>query len=170
MKCLVQAPGLGHTVMEPTAAFGAAVWLAMQAPKVCDLALHQLERLILSPQDASSYVLLSLPDGQGWKPHVWLSYAEMDPLHEKRYVANPAAALPAQAWRSGDRLWMLHLIGPHGYDLETHRQVRTLFANRTARTLSPRSHLLGQRVCVWRGAQCAPSMAQAYWQQRPILA
>jgi hemolysin-activating ACP:hemolysin acyltransferase len=170
MSYLIHAPGLGQSSMEHTAAFGAAVWLAMQAPKVRDLALHQLERLVLQPQSAASFVLLSKPEGSGWKPHAWMSYAHLDATHEKNHVANPAAPLPDSAWHSGDRLWILHLIAPCGYELDTHRQVQALFANRTARTLSPRSFMLGQRVNIWRGANCPAQDAHAYWQQRPILA
>lgn len=171
MDCRIHAPGLGHQEMDSTAAFGAAVWLAMQAPKVKDVALHQLNGLVLQPQTAQSDVLISRSDGSGgWRPHLWLAYARLSAEAERDYARNPALILPQSAWQSGDRLWLVHIIAPLGFDSQMFKILRRLFAAQTARSLSPSSHWRGQQVLVWRGAQCTLQDATNYWRQRPIEA
>lgn len=171
MKYLVHAPGLGHAQLQPPEAFGAAVWLAMQAPKVKNLALHQLSQLVLQPQAAHSDILVMSLDQSGkWQPRLWLAYAQMSAEHERDYVRNPSVPLPAQAWHSGDRLWLLHLIAHPQYDHALHQVLQDLFTQRSARSLSPDSHRNGQRIVTWRGTDCNHTQAQTYWQQRPILA
>lgn len=171
MSHLIHAPGMGRTTMESSAAFGAVVWLAMQAPRVHELPLHQLNRLVLQPQAAGCEVLISSEDGNGtWRPRLWLSYAHLSAEFERDYVRDPSMPLPAQAWHSGDRLWLMHLIAPDGFERMLLRTVRNVFAKRCARSLSPRSRWSGQRVMVWCGSGCSPADAKDFWRHRPILA
>lgn len=170
MEHLIHAPGLGHNAMDRMEAFGAAAWLAMQAPRVKDLRLAQLNRLILQPQDALCDVLICADDGNGWTPRLWAAYAQFDALHEATYFRDPSQPIGRQAWRSGDRLWMLHLVAPSGYSRDLHRLLQELFAGRAARSLSPRSHLHGQRLVVWCGKGCSTTDARQFWANRPLQA
>jgi cytolysin-activating lysine-acyltransferase len=162
---------MGRIGMDATAAFGAAVWLAMQAPKVKDLLLHQLNQLVLQPQAAGCEVLISSPDAEGkWRPRLWLAYAYLSAEFEREYVLDPSMPLPPQAWHSGDRLWLLHVIAPNGFEQELRRTLRELFAAHSARSLSPHSRWSGQRLVVWRGFGCSRTDTIEFWRQRPILA
>lgn len=171
MEYRIHAPGLGYHAMDRVAAFGAAARLAMQAPRIKDLRFAQLNRLILQPQDALCDVLICADDGNnGWTPRLWAVYAQFDAQNEGAYVRDPSQPIGLGAWRSGDRLWMLHLVAPTGYSVDLHLLLQKLFAGRTARSLSPRSHLLGQRLVIWRGKGCTTTGARRFWADRPIPA
>ena len=170
MTFLVHAPGLGRSVMDSAAAFGAAVSLAMSAPKAKHLAVYELEQIILQPQTAQSHVLVAKQVSGSWSPIAWLAYANLSAEYERTYMRNPNQPLPTSAWRSGDRLWALNLIAAAGYASELRPVLKNLFASRTARSLSPHSYSRGQKVVVWRGSGCTQSDAKQFWRQRPILA
>lgn len=170
MKYLIHAPGLGHRAMDTVSAFGSAVWLAMQARRVMDLRLAQLNRLILQPQQSLCDVLICEDDGHGLTPRLWAAYAQFDAQHERAYVRDPSQPLNPDAWNSGERLWMLHLVAPLGFSRDLHRLLQGLFEGCTARSLSPRSHLRGQRLVIWRGQGCSTTDAQHFWADRPIQA
>lgn len=170
MKYIVHAPGLGYRAMDTVSAFGSAVWLAMQARRVMDLRLAHLNRLILQPQQALCDVLICEDDGHRLTPCLWAAYAQLDALHESAYVRDPSQPLSPGAWNSGDRLWMLHLVAPLGFGRDLQRLLQGLFEGCTARSLSPRGHLSGQRIVVWRGQGCCTTEAQRFWAERPIQA
>lgn len=170
MKYLIHAPGLGRRAMDTVSAFDSAVWLAMHARRIMDLRLIQLNRLVLQPQQALCDVLICEDDGHGLTPRLWAVYAQFDALHEGAYVRDSSQPLSPGAWNSGERLWILDLVAPLGYSREIHRILRDLFAGCTARSLSPRSHLQGQRLVVWRGRGCSSTEAQRFWAARPIQA
>lgn len=171
MKYLIHAPGLGHMGMEAAAALGAAVWLAIQSPRVKDMAVHQLNQVLLQPQAAGCHVLIASEDAQGgWTPCVWLAYAQMNAQFERDYMRNPSLPLPASAWQSGDRLWLLHLLAPNGFNPSLKKMLKDLFAGRSARHLNPDAYRVGQRVLISRGAGCSRTEAKHYWQERSILA
>lgn len=130
MNQLIHAPGLGHPAMDRVAAFGAAVWLAMQAPRIGELQLALLDQLILQPQQAQRDVLICRQDGHGWPPQLWAAYAQFDASAERAYVRDPSRCPAPGAWASGDRLWMLHLIAPQNYSPDLHRRQQALFASR----------------------------------------
>jgi hemolysin-activating ACP:hemolysin acyltransferase len=171
MKYLIHAPGMGRTEMDAATALGLAAWLAMQAPKVKDLAVHQLNQLLLQPQIAQSDVLIAKADGDGrWVPSLWLSYAHFSAEFERDYMQNPSLPIPSSAWASGDRLWGLNLLAPSAFDQTLLRLLQDLFAGKSLRSISPVSHRMGQRVVIWRGSDCSRIDAKKYWQERPILA
>jgi cytolysin-activating lysine-acyltransferase len=130
--------------MDATAAFGAVIWLAMQAPEVKDLMLHRLNQLVLQPPTAGCEMPISIPDAEGkWRPRLWLAYAHLSAEFERDYVRAPSMLVPPQAWHSGDRLWLMHVIAPNGFEQELRRTPQDLFAARSARSLSPIARGLG---------------------------
>lgn len=170
MTYLVHAPGFGRPLLDGMAELGAALWLGMQAPKVRELRLGQCHQVFVQAQLAQTSVLVVSQHPGGWTPTLWLAYAALSPSHEAQYVRNPAQALPQDAWHSGDRLWLMHLVAHKTFTPEALGVVRDLFKGRTARTLSPRSHRFGQKVLICRGRGVRLSDARRYWQSRPILA
>jgi hemolysin-activating ACP:hemolysin acyltransferase len=169
MTFLIHAPGLGHNTMDEMAAFGAAMWLGMQAKRSRELQLDQCTQFFLDPHLAKSYLLLASTSTQGYIPLLWLAYARFSPQCEAKYIQDPDAPLVPNEWNSGDRLWFLHLAAQGNLSPSVKSTLRSLFSRQTARSLSPRSHIRGPAVMVWRGDQVSPSQAHTFWAQRPIL-
>ena len=170
MTFLIHAPGLGHNAMDEMAAFGAAMWLGMQAKRSRMLRLEQCAHFFLDPQLAKSYLLLASTSPQGYIPLLWLAYARFDPKSEADYIHDPDKPFAPHVWDSGDRLWFLHLVAQGTLSRCVKNTLRTLFAHQTARSLSPRSHIRGSTVMVWRGDHVTHHQAHHFWQQRPITA
>jgi hemolysin-activating ACP:hemolysin acyltransferase len=171
MSIFVHAPGLGIHAVDDMAALGGAMWIGLHSPLVHELSLHQCHQLFLTPQMAKAYVLLgSAQSHGGWTPMLWLAFAALDAHHEAQYVRHPDRALDGGAWNSGDRLWLIHLITCAKLTPEMVDVLAQLFEGRTARSLSPSSHRLGQTIRVWRGRGVSSQEANSYWKRRPILA
>ena len=170
MTYLIHAPGLGHDTLDEMAALGAGLWLGMQAGRTQALRLDECKQVFLAPQLAQRFVLIMRKTTRGYTPALWLSYAHFNAHNEALYVANPAQAIAEQASQSGDRLWFLHLMAQGEISQPVKNLLRQLFTNQTARSLSPRSHISGQRVVLWRGKEVGLATARAFWSARPILA
>lgn len=170
MTFLVHAPGLGHNTIDSMAALGAGMWLGIQAKRAKGLRLEQCKQVFLDPQQANCFVLIASKTMQGYRPVLWLSYAIFDANAEADYVAYPDQAIPQQSWNAGDRLWFLHLIAQGQISQPVKSVLREIFAHRTARSLSPRSHFSGQKIMLWRGNAMDLQAVRVFWAARPILA
>jgi hemolysin-activating ACP:hemolysin acyltransferase len=171
MSYFIHAPGFGHNAIDEMAALGAAMWIGMHAPRVGNLSLKQCDQIFLQSQLAKTHVLLGAKQlNGGWTPLLWLSFAAFNARYEAQYVRHPDQALDAEAWNSGDRLWLLHMMTSRASTPEVKKAIGELFKGRTARFLSPSSHRLGQRIRVWRGQGVTFHDANGYWKSRPILA
>lgn len=92
------------------AVIGQVVWLMMQTPIFRHLFLADLEWMVMPPILLSQFRLFRIEN----RVVAFAAWAHLSEVVEARLQeANPRLA-PAE-WKSGDRLWLIHLLAPFGH-------------------------------------------------------
>jgi cytolysin-activating lysine-acyltransferase len=120
---IITAPALnapGHSEAE---IFGSIVWLAMQANNKNRLPLQDLSQWLLPALRSQQFILANENiDGQT-RPVAYMSWANLTPEVESRYVDNPDEGLRPQEWSGGDRMWVIDWMTPFGHSQSFRRAV-----------------------------------------------
>ncbi len=162
----VLAPGLIQQEWCDAEAFGAATWLWMQAATRRDAPLKWLSTLLLPPIAQRQFLIAS----EAGRPVFYLSWARFSAAAEHRYVNEPHAALTADDWCSGDRLWIVDWIAPFGHTRTMYRLLKSqLFAARWMRYLSHRGAERGLRIRTFVGDAVNRAESRAWCRAHPVV-
>ena len=167
---VITAPALnapGHSEAE---IFGSIVWLAMQANNKNRLPLQDLSQWLLPALRSQQFILANENiDGQT-RPVAYMSWANLTPEVESRYVDNPDEGLRPQEWSGGDRMWVIDWMTPFGHSQSFRRAVGAALTGCCAKSLYHRGGDRGLRVMLFRGDHVSLEQAKHWWKYRPILA
>src|SRR2546430_14751856 len=105
----VQAGAAATTRPDQASLFGQVAWLMMQSPVHRHLFLADLEYRVAPPLMLQQFRLYRRDN----VPVAFVSWALLTEEVEKR-VQSGAWRLQRADWRSGDRLWVVDLVTPHG--------------------------------------------------------
>ncbi|SFN52089.1 cytolysin-activating lysine-acyltransferase [Izhakiella capsodis] len=162
---LISAPFLLGNAPGEAEILGAAVWLWMHSPMHRDTPLSALPNLLLPIIKSEQYVLASRDN----QPVFFCSWAWMDEISERRYLAEPTIMTRQSDWTSGDRLWIRDWIAPFGDTARMRRLIQTeIFPYHCIRSLYHRGALKGQRVMDFRGSQLSRKQARIWRQRHPV--
>ncbi len=161
----VLAPGLLNTSCNEAEILGSAVWLWMHSQTHREWPLHTLPALLLPAIKHRQFVLAT----ENGKPVFFLSWAELSPEAERRYLANHPITMPEEDWVSGERIWFLDWIAPFGHTPKARRLVTRLFATRCMRALYHRGDTRGLKVMDFHGIGVMAEEARAWSALNPPL-
>lgn len=161
----VIAPGLLQQEWREAEAFGAAAWLWMHAETRRETPLKWLSTLLLPPIAHRQFLIAS----EGNRPVFYLSWAHFSAAAEQRYVNGPHAAMTADDWISGDRMWLVDWIAPFGHTRTMQRLLKTqLFASMWMRSLYHHGTERGLRIKTFRGDAVDHAEADAWFAAHPV--
>lgn len=161
----ITAPGLIEQPWSEAEALGAAVWLWMHSPSHREMPLHTLSTLLLPAIKRRQFVLAA----EAGRAVFYLSWANLSPEAERRYLQHHPLCMPEADWDSGDRMWLLDWIAPFGHSMAMTRLLtRQLLANRLARYLDHRGDQRGLKIKSFRGMAVLPEQARTWFEAHPV--
>ena len=156
------APGLIEESWTEAEVFGSAAWLWMHSSSHRERPLHTLSAVLLPALKQRQFILAS----EAGRPVFYLSWANLSPEAEQRYLQQHPVCMPESDWNSGERMWLLDWVAPFGHTQIMHRLLkRQLFADRCARSLYHRGDERGLKIKTFRGTSVPREEAQARLQQ-----
>jgi cytolysin-activating lysine-acyltransferase len=162
----VIAPGLLQQEWREAEAFGAATWLWMQAATRRDTPVSWLSTLLLPPIAQRQFLIAT----EAGRPVFYVSWANFSETAEHHYVNGPRAAMVADDWISGDRMWIIDWIAPFGHTRMMHALLmKQLLASRCMRSLYHRGAERGVRIKSFRGNAVNPAEARAWFASHPVV-
>lgn len=161
----VTAPGLIEESWNEAGALGAAVWLWMHSKSHREMPLRTLSTLLLPAIKRRQFILAA----EAGRAVFYLSWANLSPEAERRYLQRHPLCMPEADWGSGNRMWLLDWIAPFGHSRVMQRLLaRQLFANRLARSLDHRGDERGLKIKTFRGMAVLPEEARAWSATHPV--
>lgn len=157
-------PQLSGEPCSEVEAVGAATWLWMHSAVHGPLPVASLATLLLPPIKRGQFLLVY----EAGRPVGYLAWAMFSEDAERRYLHQPSHTLPAEAWSSGDRIWIMDAVAPFGHthsmrSFITHR----LFFDRCFRTLYHRGAEKGLRIIEKHGAALLREEARRWFDMNP---
>ena len=168
----VISPACNHPAASDAESFGLATWLWMHAPKHNVRPLYALDQALMPAIELGQYVIVIETNHEtgAVRPVGYLSWANLTPEAEARYVQNPIQGLGRGDWNSGERMWLVDFVAPFGHAARVHATWRPLLATSSARFMYHRSHERGVEIRLCIGIRAQPHEARQWWAERPILA
>ncbi len=161
----ITAPGLIDQSWSEAEALGAAVWLWMHSESHREMPLHTLPTLLLPAIKHRQFILAA----EAGRAVFYLSWANLSPEAERRYLQRHPLCMPEGDWDSGDRMWILDWVAPFGHSQVMKRLLaRQLFANRCMRSLYHRGDQRGLKIKTFRGMAVLPEEARAWFETHPV--
>ncbi len=129
-------PKTGQRPPDIGTALGRAVLLLMSQPAYRHLFLADLEWMLLPPILLNQYRLFST----GGRIMAFAAWATLSEAVEARINAPNQRLSPAE-WKSGDNLWLIHLVAPFGHGEAVLKELReTVFAGKSFKMHRPRGN------------------------------
>jgi cytolysin-activating lysine-acyltransferase len=107
-------------IVPADAVLGQVVWLMLQMPAFRHVFLADLEWMVLPPILLNQFRLLR----DGNRIVAFAAWASLSEEAEAR-LQQPNPRLSPAEWKSGDRLWLVHLFAPFGHTKAALEDVRT---------------------------------------------
>lgn len=159
------APLLGPALWAEASVMGAAAWLWMHSKAHRNAPLHTLSRVLLPAIKHRQFVLAS----EAGRPVFYLSWLNLNPDSERRFLNDSSLLLNDADWNSGDRLWFEDWIAPFGHTPMLRGLVkRQLFPTCCARYLDHHGEQRGLRIRTFKGSQVTREQATAWFAAHPL--
>lgn len=166
----VIAPAIYENKNSEAEIFGSVVWLAMQSKNKNKQPLQDLSQWVLPALKSQQFIVASeCVDGQ-IRPVAYMSWANLTPQVESRYVGNPDLGLRPEEWTGGNRMWVIDWMTPFGHSKVFRRAVGVALSGCCLRSLYHRGGDRGLRVLFFRGNHVSLEQAKQWWSDKPILA
>ena len=166
----VIAPAIYESQLSEAEIFGSVVWLAMHAKNKMNQPIQDLAQWLLPALKNEQFILASESVDGKTRPVAYMSWANLTPQVESRYVSNPDAGLGPQEWRGGNRMWVIDWMTPFGHSKAFRRVVCGALTGCCFKSLYHRGGVRGLRVLLFRGDHVSREQAKQWWSDKPILA
>ena len=164
---IVICPKIAPSQKSEAELFGAMVWLWMNSSTHRRCPLEDLHRLLM-PAIKTGQFVLALQNDEMQQPVGLMTWANLTPEAELRYLQTLDRTLQPRDWEDGDRPWVLDIVVPFGDTRTMVSAVRHVIPMSSFRCLYHRGHETGLKVLHLKGVGVTKAEQAHFWASRPL--
>lgn len=164
---IVICPKIAPSQKSEAELLGAMVWLWMNSSTHRRCPLEDLHRLLM-PAIKTGQFVLALQNDETQQPVGLMTWANLTPEAELRYLQTLDRTLQPRDWEEGDRPWVLDIVVPFGDTRTMVSAVRHVIPMSSFRCLYHRGHETGLKVLHLKGVGVTKAEQAHFWASRPL--